>query len=150
PAFGMATASAWADIDRDGLPDLFLARYVEWSPETDKLCYSRRGERDLCGPNQYDPTVALFFHNRGDGGFENWSGRVGLKPEVKGLGLVAGDFNDDGWIDFYLANDELANHLYWGREELPLAEAGWRAGVAANELGMEEGSMGVDAQDVNG
>src|SRR5262249_5851995 len=57
PAFGTTTASAWADIDRDGFPDLFLARYVDWSPETDKPCYSRRGERDLCGPNQYDPTV---------------------------------------------------------------------------------------------
>jgi hypothetical protein len=150
PALGMATAAAWADIDRDGLPDLFLARYVDWSPDNDLACFSSLGTRDLCGPNSYDATVALFFHNRGDGAFDDWSGRVGLKGEVKGLGLVAGDFNDDGWIDFYLANDEVAKHLYWGRSDLRFVESAWQAGVAASELGMEEGSMGVDAGDVDG
>jgi hypothetical protein len=129
---------------------LFLARYVDWSPETDVLCYSRLGTRDLCGPNSYDPTVASFFHNCGDGRFEDWSERIGLKGGVKGLGLVAGDFNDDGWIDFYLANDEVAKHLYWGGPSLKFAEGAWEAGVAVSELGMEEGSMGVDAGDVDG
>jgi len=150
PAMGMATAAVWADVDRDGLPDLFLARYVDWTPDTNVHCLSSLGIRDQCGPNFYDATVALFFHNRGDGGFEDWSEKVGLKGEVKGLGLVAGDFNDDGWIDFYLANDELAKHLYWGRPNLKFVEGAWQAGVAASELGMEEGSMGVAVGDVDG
>jgi hypothetical protein len=150
PAIGMGTAAAWADIDRDCLPDLFFARYVAWSPETEVTCTSRLGIRDVCGPNSYEATTALFFHNLGDGRFEDWSEVVGLKGEVKGLGLVAGDFDDDGWIDFYLANDEVAKHLYWGGSELKFVEGAWPAGVAASELGMEEGSMGVDAGDVDG
>jgi hypothetical protein len=150
PALGMCTAATWADVDRDGLPDLFLARYVDWSPDNDVPCFSRLGTRDICGPNSYDPTVALFFHNCGDGRFEDWSETVGLKGGVRGLGLIAGDFNDDGWIDFYLANDEVAKHLYWGGPSLRFIEAAWEAGVAASELGMEEGSMGVDAGDVDG
>src|SRR5262249_39664918 len=81
---------------------------------------------------------------------EDWSDKVGLKGEVKGLGLVAGDFDDDGWIDFYLANDEVAKQLYWGGPDLKFDEEAWQAGVAASELGMEEGSMGVDVGDVDG
>lgn len=150
PAIGMTTAAAWADIDRDSLPDLFLARYVAWSPATDVECHNVLKVRDLCGPNQYDETTAQVWHNRGDGGFENWSEKVGLKVGVKGLGLVAGDFNDDGWIDFYLANDETANHLYWGTSDFTLREAGWESGVAAGEAGLEEGSMGTDVGDIDG
>jgi hypothetical protein len=150
PAFGMATAAAWGDIDRDCLPDLFLARYVEWSPATDLKCHNVLNVRDLCGPSQYDETSAQVWHNRGDGTFENWSEKVGLKGGVKGLGLVAGDFNADGWLDFYLANDETANHLYWGSSDSILREAAWESGVAAGEAGLEEGSMGIAAGDIDG
>lgn len=150
PATGMATAAAWADIDADALPDLFLARYIDWSPQTDVECRNVLGVRDLCGPRQYDETTAQVWHNSADGEFENWSDNVGLRGGVKGLGLVAGDFNGDGWIDFYLANDESANQLYWGSADAKLREAGWESGVAAGEDGLEEGSMGTDVGDVDG
>lgn len=147
---GMWTAAVWGDVDHDGLPDLFLARYADWTPESDVHCFTRQGERGLCGPSKYAATSASFLRNRGDGGFEDRSATVGLQDGVKALGLLAGDFDADGRIDFYLANDETANHLYWGSEAGQLIEDGWPAGVAAGESGLEEGSMGVDAGDVDG
>ncbi|MSR58543.1 MAG: CRTAC1 family protein [Planctomycetaceae bacterium] len=145
PAQGSGTTAVWADIDGDRLPDLFLAYYVDWTPEQDVPCYDKQGIRDVC--NTFTPTVAQVFRNRGDGAFEDWSARVGLKGDVRGLGLLAADFNDDGWVDFYLANDQMANHLYWGSAAGTFVEGAWEAGVAGNELGFEEGSMGLDTGD---
>lgn len=151
PATGMSTAAAWGDVDHDGFSDLFLANYADWSPAKDMECYSGLERvRDLCGPNQFDETHAVLWRNRGDGTFEDWSEKVGLKGGVKGLGLVAGDFDSNGLVDFYLANDEVANHLYLGQPNGTLREVGWESGVAAGEAGLEEGSMGTDASDLNG
>lgn len=150
PAGGMSTAAAAADFDGDALPDLLIARYVDWSPEKDVVCYSGLRVRDLCGPSQYEPATAQLWHNRGDGGFADWSADAGLKAGVKGLGLIAGDFNGDGRLDAYLANDETANHLYWGSADNVFLESGWESGVAAGEAGLEEGSMGTDIGDVDG
>ncbi|MFN0055648.1 MAG: CRTAC1 family protein [Planctomycetales bacterium] len=147
---GFASTAVWADVDRDGLPDLFLARYVEWSPETDLPCLSNLGERDVCGPTGFPGTIPTVLHNEGDGRFDDWSRELGIRGNSKGLGLLAADLDDDGWIDFYLANDETANQLYWGGAARPLTEDGWGSGVAANELGMEEGSMGIGAGDYDG
>ncbi|MGE5193601.1 MAG: CRTAC1 family protein [Deltaproteobacteria bacterium] len=143
------TAAAFGDIDRDGLPDLFLARYTDWSPERDVVCKMHR-TRDLCGPSSYAGTTCQFFHNCGDGRFEDWSARVGLQGNVHGLGVVAADFNGDGRVDFYVASDETPKHLYLGTPENDFREAGAAAGVAVGELGQNEGSMGVDVGDYNG
>jgi hypothetical protein len=150
PAFGMGTTAAWADIDHDGLPDLFLARYIDWTPAVDVECRNADGTRDVCGPASYAGTTPLVFHNGGDGGFENWSARVGLKGNSRGLGVLAADLNADGWVDFYIANDESPKQLYPGAPDLPWVETGVLAGVAFNEYGVEEGSMGVDVGDVDG
>lgn len=150
PAIGMGTTATWADLDRDGLPDLFLARYIDWRPEIDVTCRSTGGERDICGPTAYPGTSSLFFHNRGDGSFDDWSGRLGLKHDGRALGVLAADLNADGWVDYYVCNDEAPNHLYLGGSDLPLVESGEIAGVAFNEYGVEEGSMGLDAGDVDG
>jgi hypothetical protein len=150
PARGWGTAAAFGDFDRDGFPDLFLARYTDWSPEHDVECYSPQGVRDLCGPTAYPGTTCLFLHNSGDGSFEDWSERVGLREEVRGLGVVAADFNADGWIDFYVASDELPKRLYMGGPDLRFVERGAAAGVALSEWGQPEGSMGVDVGDYDG
>jgi hypothetical protein len=150
PARGWGTAAAFGDADRDGFPDLFLARYADWSPDNDVECRNAAGVRDLCGPTSYPGTTCRFFHNSGDGRFEDWSDRVGLKGNVRGLGVVAADFNGDGWIDFYVASDESPKQLYLGGPDARFTEAGMTAGVAVGELGQSEGSMGVDVGDYNG
>jgi hypothetical protein len=94
--------------------------------------------------------MCQFFHNSGNGRFEDWSERVGIRENVRGLGVVALDFNGDGWLDFYVASDETAKPLYLGGPELRFTEYGAAAGVALGEWGQPEGSMGVDVGDYDG
>jgi len=144
-----STAASFADIDRDGFPDLFIARYTDWSPDRDVKC-DAKGLRDLCGPSSYSGTSCLVFRNSGDGTFEDWSQRVGIKGDVHGLAVVAADLNLDGRVDFYIASDVTPNQLYWGSDTLPLQERAESVGVALNEWGQAEGSMGVDVADYDG
>lgn len=150
PALGWHTGAAFADLDRDGLPDLFVSRYTDWSPEADQVCIDQHGVQDVCGPGSYPGTTCQFFHNAGDGAFDDWSQRVGLAGNIRGLGVVAADFNADGWVDFYVASDESPKHLYLGGPELRFTEDAVAAGVAVSENGRAEGSMGVDVGDYNG
>lgn len=144
---GWNTAAAWADFDRDGLPDLYVARYLEWSPETAAACRNRRGQREICSPGRYRGANDRLYRNRGDGTLEDMTARAGLEPAGNGLGVVAADFNADGLVDLYVANDETNNRLYLGRPDAKFQETGMAAGVATNEYGMHDGSMGVDAGD---
>jgi hypothetical protein len=150
PSRGFATAAAFGDLDRDGLPDLFVARYNDWTVESDIPCYNSQGIRDLCGPSTYPGTTCQFFHNEGNGQFAEWSERIGLKSNVRGLGVIAADLNGDGWIDFYVTSDESPKQLYWGGPNLPLVEGAAEAGVAVSEWGRADGSMGVDVGDYDG
>ncbi len=143
------TAAVFADFDHDTLPDLVIARYAKWSPETDVKC-SKGGVRDLCGPTSYLGTTCLAFRNSGDCQFEEYSTQAGIQGSVHGLAVVAADLNLDGWVDFYVASDVTPNQLYLGGSRLPLLERGVSAGVAFNEWGQAEGSMGTDIADFDG
>src|SRR5262249_23741727 len=144
------TTAAFADVDGDGLPDLFVARYADWTPERDQVCHGANGARDLCGPKSYAGTTCRLLRNSGDELFEDWSQRAGLQPGVRGLGVVAADLNGDGRVDFYVASDETPNHLYLGAAEFPWVERATAAGVAVGEFGQPEGSMGVAVGDYDG
>ncbi|MEQ9409986.1 MAG: CRTAC1 family protein [Fuerstiella sp.] len=146
---GWCTAAAWTDIDLDGLPDLIVIRYLKWSPEIDQDCFNADGKKEVCGPGRFDPERDLLFRNRGDGSFEEVSESVGFDRPGRGLGVVATDLNSDGRIDCYVVNDESENHLYLGGTDTAMREIGAAAGVAVNEYGMHDGSMGVDVGDVN-
>ncbi|MBS0203448.1 MAG: CRTAC1 family protein [Planctomycetes bacterium] len=143
------TAAVFVDIDHDQLPDLIVARYADWTPATDVACVTR-GVRDLCGPTSYEGTSCRVFRNCGDGQFEDWSTRFGLRGGVHGLAVVAADLNMDGWVDVYLASDVTSNQLYLGGPDLPFVESSVVSGVAVNEWGQAEGSMGVDVADFDG
>ena len=150
PANGWGTSAGWGDIDRDGHPDLYLGHYLDWDPSKEQVCKDALGRRDVCGPAKYPGAVGKFLHNEGDGTFTDWSQQVGLVPGVKGLGVAVCDFDDDGWLDFYAANDETPNQLYLGQPGGKFVESGKEAGVAFNEFGVEEGSMGLGVDDFDG
>lgn len=147
---GWNIAAASGDFDQDGWPDLLIVRYLNWSPNINRRWQNDLGQREVAGPTFYDGVQSKLLRNQGDGTFEDITHSAGLREVGKGLGAVIADLNRDGWLDIYMANDEMANHLYLGRDELPFQEVGIEAGVATDELGNPEGSMGLDVGDYDG
>jgi len=145
------TAAAFGDIDRDGNLDVFVCGYVDWTPDSKvQPPKDAKGRPDIPAPQSFSPVADHLLMNQGDGSFHDRSKEAGIREDGMGLGVVAAHINQDGLLDFYVANDVVANHLYWGTRSLPLQEAGEIAGVAYNDSGTPEGSMGIDAADVNG
>jgi hypothetical protein len=148
-----SASAAWADFDRDGWLDLYVTNYAAWKPGKPEIClHDKLGGkyRDTCAPTMYGGQRDRLWRNRRDGTFEDVSERAGLLPAMRGLGVVAGDFDADGWIDFFVVNDVHENQLYWGAAQLPLHEGAVLAGLAFSPSGEREGSMGVDLADFNG
>jgi len=152
---GFMTGAAWADYDRDGYVDLFVARYVHLDmnklPEfgsNEKFC-RYRGILVQCGPWGMEGESDLLFHNRGDGTFEEVAKKAGVDdPRHRyGLGVVWGDYDNDGWPDLYVANDAGPNFLYHNNHDGTFAEVSLFTGVALSVDGQELGSMGVDFGD---
>jgi len=148
---GWSAAAATGDVDGDGLLDLFVARYVDWKPDPAEICrYGAEQIPDVCPPQNYAPAADLLFLNLGDGRFQEAGSRFGVRSDGKGLGVIASELTRDSRVDFYIANDQVANHLYLSAPDSLLVEQGDVSGTAYNESGTPEGSMGVDAEDVDG
>jgi enediyne biosynthesis protein E4 len=146
-----STAAAFADIDGDGHTDLYVAGYTDWTPEINKPCRRTVDQlADVCPPQNYNPVPDHLFRNLGDGRFLDISEEIGIRQDGMGLGVLATDINQDGQLDFFVANDAVANHLYVGSDGHSLTETGELSGVSYNEGGSPEGSMGIDAEDIDG
>jgi hypothetical protein len=147
---GFSTGAAWADYDRDGDLDLFVARYVSIDlnnlPEfgSSPSC-SYRGIRVQCGPRGLPGETDLLYRNSGNGAFEEVSKRAGVGDDKKffGLGAIWGDYDNDGWLDLFVANDSTPNYLYHNNKNGTFTEVGSEQGVSYSESGGEQGSMGV-------
>jgi len=141
-------SAAVFDYDRDGWLDLYVTNYVDFDLVQNKTCYATSSRRDYCGPSAFNPQTDRLYHNRGNGTFEEVLDKVlaGYEPG-SGLGAVTADFNEDGWIDIYVANDGRANQLWINREGKAFQEDALFDGCAVNQDGQAEGSMGVDAGD---
>jgi len=153
---GFSTGAAWADYDRDGHVDLFVARYVHVDlnnlPEFGKGKFCRyKGVLVQCGPWGLPGETDLLYHNRGDGTFEEVSVRAGVHDSESrfGLGVVWGDYDNDGWPDLLVANDAGANYLYHNNHNGTFTDVALLAGVALSGEGLEQGNMGVDFGDYN-
>jgi hypothetical protein len=152
---GFMTGAAWADYDRDGNVDLFVARYVHIDinklpafGSNDKFCRFK-GILVQCGPWGMEGESDLLFHNRGDGTFEEVAKKAGVDdPRHRyGLGVVWGDYDNDGWPDLYVANDAGPNFLYRNKHDGTFEDVALLAGTALSVDGQELGSMGVDFGD---
>ena len=151
---GFSTGAAWADYDRDGHVDLFVSRYVHVDfknlPEfgRDKFC-RYKGVLVQCGPWGLQGESDLLYRNRGDGTFEEVSVRAGVHDSEGrfGLGVVWGDYDNDGWPDLFVANDAGANYLYHNNHNGTFTDVAMLAGVALSGAGLEQGNMGVDFGD---
>jgi enediyne biosynthesis protein E4 len=151
-AGGFSTGAAWGDYDRDGKVDLFVSRYVHVDmndlPQfgNDPRFCRFKGVLVQCGPWGMAGESDLLFHNKGDGTFEEVSKKAGVDDphHYYGLGATWGDFDNDGWLDLYVANDAGPNSLYRNKHDGTFEDVGLLSGVALSGDGVEQGSMGVD------
>lgn len=148
---GWSTSATFVDVDADGHLDLFVTRYLNWSVEAERECYSLTGKVDFCSPRNYDaPTTDLLFRNNGKGGFADISRAAGLGAAVgNGLGVIADDVNGDGRVDLFVANDGTPNHLWMNLGGLRFTESALLSGVAIDQDGAPKAGMGVHAADVD-
>ncbi|UCF39444.1 MAG: CRTAC1 family protein [Acidobacteriota bacterium] len=144
-----SVAAAFLDYDNDGLLDLFVSNYCVWDPATEPVC-GPQNSPDYCHPQHYDGLPNSLFHNNGDGTFTDVSKKSGIRDHIgKGMGLGVADFDDDGWIDIYVANDTVPAFLFHNQQDGTFQEIGFESGTAYTYSGAAVSGMGVDAKDVN-
>jgi enediyne biosynthesis protein E4 len=143
-----STSAAFLDYDRDGRLDLFVARYLDFTLASNKTCHDAVGARDYCSPRSYKPVPAALYRNAGNGLFTNVSDSAGIsKAYGAGLGVSTGDYNGDGWLDIYVANDATPNQLWINTGKGTFRDEGMLSGSAVNAAGNPEGSMGIASGD---
>ena len=143
-----STSAAFLDYDRDGKLDLFVTNYIAFTVANNKVCHDPVGERDYCRPSAYAPVPARLFHNEGNGKFIDVTEAAGIsKAYGPGLGVVCADFNGDGWVDIYVANDGAANLLWINKGNGTFEESGLLSGAAYADDGVARAGMGVAAED---
>jgi hypothetical protein len=142
-----SVSAAWLDYDNDGRLDLFVSNYLNWTFETSKVC-GPPGRRLSCSPTMYKGEPNFLYHNNGDGTFTDVSAATGIAEHIgKGMGVAIADYNDDGWMDIFVANDKERNFLFKNRGGKSFDEVGVESFVAFTEDGIPVSSMGVDFRD---
>ena len=148
---GFSTSAVWFDYDNDGKLDLFVTHYIDWSIAKDQYCTLDNKNKSYCTPQTYKGESSTLFHNRGDGTFENVTKRAGLHdPTSKSLGVAMLDYDNDGWMDLFVANDTEPNKLYHNNHNGTFTDVAVQVGVAFSESGRVRAGMGVDAGDYDG
>jgi ankyrin repeat protein len=146
-----STSCAWGDFNKDGFLDLYLANYVDFGMNNNQFCGDVvQRVRAYCHPNVYGGLADVLLQNNGDGTFTDISKKAGIaNPAGNGLGVVVGDYDNDGWPDIYVANDSVPNFLYRNLGNGTFEEVGQWAGVAVNRNGRPEAGMGTDLGDID-
>ena len=148
---GFSTSAVWFDYDNDGRLDLFVSHYVDWSVAKDQYCSLDGKNKSYCTPQAYKGQSSSLFHNKGNGTFENVTKRAGLYDSTsKSLGIALVDYDNDGWLDLFVANDTEPNKLYRNNHNGTFTDVAVLSGVALSETGRARAGMGVDAGDYDG
>ena len=144
------TAAGWGDFDGDGDLDLYVARYVDWSPTNDPRCPPRKDlQQEVCSPIQFAGLPDVLYWNQGDGTFVADPAAVATDEPGKGLGVLVADLDNDGDVDIYVANDTTQNFLFENDGRGAFREQGLLRGVALDNAGVQNGSMGVALTDID-
>ena len=142
-------AAGWFDYNNDGLLDLFVANYCQWDPRYEPVCNGLNG-RGYCHPGSFAPLPNTLYRNNGDGTFTDVSAETGISSVLgKGMGVVFADYDGDGYLDVFVANDNNPNLLFRNLGGKRFEEVGFQAGVAYNDEGTALAGMGADFRDLN-
>ena len=138
---------AFVDYDNDSFLDLYVTNYVKYTIESDQVCMNK-GVRVYCDPRLYEGELDILYHNNGDGTFTDVTESAGFSGATgRGLALAWGDYDDDGDMDAYIANDADQNFLYRNNGDATFTDVSLTAGVGFSEDGEAENGMGADFGD---
>ncbi|MBI4904491.1 MAG: CRTAC1 family protein [Acidobacteria bacterium] len=145
------TSAVWFDYNGDGLLDLFVCSFVQYTRDSQKLCIAERGGKPgYCIPRMFRPTPSLLYKNNGDGTFRDVSKETNIAQRLgKGLGVVATDVNNDAYMDLFVGNDTVENFLFLNRGGKTFEDTGFAAMVGLGPDGSARSGMGVDSADIN-
>ena len=146
---GWSTSAAWVDLDGDGFLDLVVLRYLDWDFDDVWCGEHKEGYRSYCHPDYFKPIAPLVYHNNKDGTFSEIAQKTSLNKPGKGLGLALADYDHDGFIDLFVANDSMPEFLYHNKGGGTFEEVGLASGVAVDIDGRTFAGMGVDFADYN-
>ena len=146
-----SVAAGWLDYDNDGWLDLFVVNYAHWTPDFDRYCGDReRNLRVYCHPKYFEGLPNTLYRNRRDGTFEDVSKEAGILEHIgRGMSVAFADYDNDGFTDVFVTNDNLPNFLFRNRRNGTFEEVALEAGVALTNNGAPIASMGADFRDFN-
>jgi enediyne biosynthesis protein E4 len=146
---GWSSSAAWVDLDNDGLLDLVVVRYITWDFSDIWCGPPQPALRVYCHPDAFPPISLLVYHNDGNGHFTEIGQKIGLSKPAKGLGIALADYDRDGHIDLYVANDSWPEFLFHNKGNGTFEEVGLAAEAALDGDGRTFAGMGVDFADYN-
>ncbi len=145
-----SVSAAWVDYNNDGRVDLFVSNYCKWEVNKDPYCGPTPKLRAYCHPNNYANLPNTLYRNNGDGTFTDVSAETGIaKYDGKGMGIAIADYDGDGFMDIFVANDNHPNFLFHNLGGKKFEEVALEAGVAYAQSGGALSGMGVDFKDVD-
>ncbi len=143
-------AAGWFDDDNDGKLDLFLSNYCKWEVNKDPVCLGGGRLRAYCHPNLYESLPNTLYRNNGDGTFTDVSAETGISKHLgKGMGVAFNDYDGDGWLDVFVANDNTPNSLFHNIGGKRFEEVALESGVAYTESGKAVSGMGAEFRDLD-
>jgi len=144
-----SVAAGWFDYDNDGLLDLLVVNYLDYSLPTAKLC-ELEGKRSYCAPGNFSGTANILYHNDGNGHFTDVSRSSHISDFIgKGMGIAFADYDNDGFTDVYISNDTHPNFLIHNNGNGSFSEVALEAGVAYTATGDAVAGMGADFRDLD-
>lgn len=149
PDHPWSSSLAWADFDEDGVLDLYVAHYVDWSWTKHPVCPGINVDREVCAPREFAGVSDAIYFGNGEGSFRRMDDEAGLVEGGKGLGVVTADVDSDGDTDIYVANDTVDNFYYINDGQGHFHESAVLSGVAGDEAGVSTGSMGTSVFDAD-
>ena len=145
---GWSVSAAFVDVDRDGWLDLHVGHYLNWDVALNTPCLGSSGRRVYCAPRVYRAQRSRLYRNNHDGTFADVTEAAGMGTQYgAALGVATADFNGDGWVDLYVANDGTDNQLWINQRDGTFQNLGLLSGTALGPYGEAKAGMGVDAGD---